>query len=274
MKDKLMNRTHLICYADHQMETSQRLCMRSAVEKAGIRYAHDYNPDFIQSDTDFVDRNARIWFAEQRGGGFGYWLFKPYICEYATRSTPTGDYVIYADAGVEFINPLEPLIEKMERTKQEILLFGNGHPHVIWCKKKVLEAMVPEWYRIPDIITTEQVQASVIIFKISEFTKLFMRQWLAWSEIPGFIDDSDNVGAPGVEEHYQDHRNDQSILTNLAINWGIPLHWWPVQYGHSLRPKYPYDAYPQLFYHHRFREEHWQQAGTTIEQFMALPKNQ
>jgi Cft2 family RNA processing exonuclease len=261
----------LICYADMNMSTSQKLCIKSALEKGAIDYAQDFSPDFIESDAEFVDRNKDTWYGQQRGGGFGFWLWKPYICEFTTRNASEGTYVVYADAGVEFLGSVQPIIEYMEKTEQEIFLFGNQHTHAMWCKKKVLESMLPNWHQIPGFESEEQVQASVIIFKVSKFTRLFMRQWLAWSEIPGFIDDSDNVG---LTEHFRDGRNDQAILTNLAINWGIPRHWWPVQYGHVVRSRYPADQfYGQIFYHHRWREEDWISNNMTIEQFQKQPKN-
>lgn len=260
----------LICYADHQMTTSQKLCVKSAKEKGGMLWAEDYNPDYIEADPDFADRNRNILDAQQRGGGSGFWLWKPYICEMASRCEEKETYIIYADAGVEFISSLDPIIDWMEKTGNEIFLFGNQHTHLMWCKKKVLEAMLPNWHSIPGLENEEQAQASVIIFKVSDFTRLFMRQWLAWCEIPGFIDDSDNIG---ITEHYRDHRNDQSILTNLAINWGIQRHWWPVQYGHIIRNKYPFDSfYGQLFFHHRWRESDWISNNVTIEEFQSLSK--
>ena len=35
----------------------------------------------------------------------------------------------------------------------------------------------------------EQVQASVILFKVNNKTKLLVKEWLAWGMIPGMIDD-------------------------------------------------------------------------------------
>lgn len=269
MKSTIPN-TILICYADEQMQTSQQLCIKSAREKADIELCSGYTPDFILSDTDFYLRNEATLEATQRGGGKGWWLWKPYIVEHALRDYAPGSYVIYADVGVEFISSIKPLIELMEKTKQEILLFGNGHTHLIWCKDRVLSAMLPGWWKTENIGKLEQVQASVMLFKVSDYTRRFAREWLAWSEIPGFIDDSDNTG---VTNMFRDHRNDQAILTNLAIREGIQLHWWPVQYGHVNKNNYN-DTYDQLFYHHRWREQDWHDNNMTIEQFQKLPKNQ
>lgn len=267
--------TTLVCYADDQMLTSQQLCIRSALEKGGIQCYAEYSPDTIKYDDGFYSRNERILEATQRGGGKGWWLWKPYIClDMLMRlncENNTGElkYLIYADAGVEFIDSMQHVIDSVEATGQDIFLFGNLHTHLLWCKSKVLQAMLPQWYDIDNIHTYEQVQASVIVFKVSEHAVDFARRWLAWSEIPGFIDDSDNTGI--VDNGYRDHRNDQAILTNLAIADSIPMHWWPAQYGQLIKEHYD-DSYPQLFYHHRWRETDWQDVNITIDQFMKLPK--
>lgn len=272
-EQKPIPNTHLICYADEQMQTSQNLCMLSAKEKGGLQFMTGFGPDVLHADTEFYHRNKTILEAQQRGGGYGYWLFKPYICCMKALDLIDGEYVVYADAGVEFINSIKPIIDKMEKTAQKIFLFGNGHRHVQWCKKRVLESMIPDWFNRP-MIEYEQVQASVIIFKVCDATRQFMREWLAWSEIPGFIDDSYDKGVPGTEGAYGAHRNDQSILTNLAILWGVPVHWWPVQYGKHNRNNYPNDNfYDQLFYHHRYRESDWLKYDRFYAEFMTENKS-
>ena len=272
---KQIPNTVLICYADEQMKTSQQLCITSALVKGGIEKYAAYDPAWIQSDDGFYSRNETILEAQQRGGGYGWWLWKPYICHYmlhhmhSEKTVEGAQYVVYADAGVEFISSIQPIIDAMEKTGQHIFLFGNGHTHALWCKKKVVEAMIPNWFEMPKFAEIEQVQASIIIFRVSQTSVEFTRRWLAWSEIPGFIDDSENVG---ITKHFRDHRNDQAILTNLAIQANLQVHWWPTQYGHVLKQNYQ-DHYEQLFFHHRWRELDWVNNNVNINEFMALPKN-
>jgi hypothetical protein len=268
--------TTLICYADHQMKTSQELCVTSAIEKGKINLYWTYDPELIQCDDGFYLRNQKILEEQQRGGGYGHWLWKPYMCLDALQRLHNGNdseelqYLIYADSGIEFIASISPIIEQMQKTGQNIFLFGNGHTHLFWCKKKVLQSMLPNWAYMPQLQEEEQVQASVIVFKVCQESIDFVREWLAWCEIPGFIDNSDNVG---LTNYYRDHRNDQAILTNLAILKGIQRHWWPVQYGKHTRGKYAADLYGQLFYHHRYRETDWENNKMSIQQFMLQPKN-
>jgi len=181
---------------------------------------------------------------------------------------------VYADSGIEFIASIKPLLDLMERNGEEILLFGNSHIHGCWTKKSCIERMLLDINKpLHDVLKHEQVQASVIIFKVSAFTEKFTREWLAWSELPGMIDDPHCAFEAEQFPGFREHRNDQSILTNLAIKYNLSLHWWPTQYGYHIKHKYPDEGYGQLFFHHRWRESDWQANNLTIEQFMQQPKN-
>jgi len=251
--------THLICYADEQMSISQQLCIASAKDKGKIDHVYSFGPNSI--DKFFRDRHKSILEAPQRGGGKGFWLWKPYIVEQAIRNLPEKDVLIYCDSGVEWLKPASWLIERMWNEgyegENDVFLFSNGHRHIDWCKAEVIASM----FRIypkdikPHLIINRQVQASVMLFRINEYTRDFCARWLAWSCIPGFIDDSFN---PALQlDEFREHRNDQSILTNLAIEDEVPLHWWPAQYWQSKKADFPRDNYPQMFYHHRLRNEEW-----------------
>jgi hypothetical protein len=263
-----MVKTTLVCYADSNMITSQRLCVKSGKEKAGIDYAQAFTPfDF---DPWFYKFNKEILEAPQRGGGTGFWLFKPYFVEQAVRNAKDGEYIIYADSGIEFITKSFHLILlRMETSRQPIFLFGNNHQHLAWCKREVARQMLGN-ADLQGYLSREQVQASVIIIKVNAYTRDFCKRWLAWAQVPGMIDDT--LREDQLQGVFSAHRNDQSILTNLAIQDKIPLHWWPTQYGHCIKSKYPTDIYPQLFYHHRYRESDWKNNGLSIEAFMQQDK--
>jgi len=276
--------THLICYADSNMSISQRLCTKSAKEVGKIDKVVEYSPHDI--DPYFFKRYRNILEAEQRGGGRGYWLWKPYIVDDYIRKTQPGDILIYCDSGVEWVNSVYRLIDQLfteiYEGENDIFLFSNGFRQIDWCKVEVMSKMfgVPgKWdYAGQGYTHYKQVQASVIIMRVNEYTREFASRWLAWSCIPGFIDDQ--LNATQLPE-FREHRNDQSIITNLAIEDGIKLHWWPAQYGGPLKGYHPDDTYPQMFYHHRRRNEEWlietQRLGLPIDQaiqrFMNQPKN-
>lgn len=261
----------LINYADDQMLTSQHICSVSGLKKGGITEVRQFSP--AQIDEGFFNRNEEILTGECRGGGTGFWLWKPYICELILREEAGNyDYIVYADSGVEFIASLQPIFDIMEKSGEQIFLFGNNHKHIHWCRKEIIQHM---WGIGPEDVYLnahfEQVQASVIIFKPTAFAHAVARAWLAWSQVPGFI--TDETTHPQIVD-FKGHRNDQSILTNIALQCRLKFHWWPAQYGFHVRNNYPdTDRYGQLFYHHRYRQHDWAKNGLTPEQFMNQPKH-
>jgi hypothetical protein len=231
--------------------------------------------------------------------GLGYWAWKPWIIlkllDGIGGSGPVvmpkkGDILIYSDAGVEFINNVSHIIELMD---QDIFLFGNNWEHAHWCKRDIVEAVWPWWERgrmlnmdgDQDVFVFsrfhkdnreqhwinvrrlawerfhKQCQASVIFFRVSDYSRAFVKEWLDWCLFEGgrLIDDSPSR-APNHPE-FRENRHDQAILTTLAYREGIKLHAWPAVYNRFLGQEFVYsregypesDNYPALFHHHRFR---------------------
>lgn len=171
---------------------------------------------------------------------------------------------------------------------QDIFLFGNNWEHAHWCKRDVIDEIVPlnywmkhwpERYRQKGyaLAVTEdgrvgwenfgkQVQASVIFFRVSDYTRKFVKEWLDWCLFEGgrLIDDSPSR-TPNHPE-FREHRHDQAILTTLAYREGIKLHYWPASYNdgafsYEKLPEYASDDYPILFNHHRKRNHEWEQVA-------------
>jgi hypothetical protein len=163
--------------------------------------------------------------------------------------------IVYADAGVEFINNVSHIIDRMD---QDIFLFSNMWQHSHWCKGDAMRAVFPDgkWEDFG-----KQVQASVIFSRVSDFSRAFVREWLDLCLTPGLIDDSPSI-TPNHEQ-FQEHRHDQSLLTCLAYKYGLSLHWWPAVYNRFSGPEFVYekgehvDTYPPIFHHHRLRNDQW-----------------
>lgn len=200
---------------------------------------------------------------ERRRGvrGLGHWSWKPHVINAALNSPVNfldlrdGSILIYADAGVEFINNVSHIISKMDA---DIWLFGNSWQHLHWCKMDAIKAVCPE---VALDMFNKQCQASVVFFRVSEWSRAFVKEWLDFCVQPHLIDDSPSV-LPNREE-FREHRHDQAILTCLAYKYGIPLHWWPAVYNRFTGPEFTYekgeyvDTYPPLFHHHRRRNHEW-----------------
>lgn len=236
--------TRLITFSDDNMTMAAEICHYSALQN-NVHEAKIYQPKDI--DAKFRKANAAIL---DQPRGCGYWLWKPYFIDRELKKMKDGEYLIYCDAGVEIINNVKHIIDRMAG---DIWLFGNKFQHVHWCKGGVMEDMWP----IDRASYDKQVQASVIFIRNSETSRMLISGWLKDCQRPGFIDDS-LMGFPNHPE-FKEHRHDQAILTCIYYRWKGPyvdLHWWPAMYngGTFTYEKTGYnDTYPVLFHHHRMR---------------------
>lgn len=107
----------------------------------------------------------------------------------------------------------------------------------------------------------KQAQASVIFFRVNDYTRAFVKEWLDWCLFEGgrLIDDS-----PSRTPNHPDfieNRHDQAILTTMAYREGIKLHEWFVKYeGYTPgRMKgYPRELERPFVFHHRRRNSEWE----------------
>lgn len=267
-------------------------CVNSAMDHGADHVTAWHHDHFAR--TYFYKENEKIC-AQPRG--LGYWIWKPYIILEAMKTLREGDYLIYLDAGVEVINNLKYIIDRM---KQDIFLFGNLWDHAEWCKRDIVEEILPA----PWEVFGKQVQASAIFLRVTSDVRAFIEEWLYWCRFEDgrLIDDSpsrtpnasgfaDNrydqailstlAVREGIEKHwwpatykggsvyppFKENRHDQAVLTTMAYRDKIGLHHWPVKYcmGTSQefdQPRGHYeDDYPVLFHHHRLRNHEWSVAA-------------
>ncbi len=240
----------LITYTDDRMTISAKLCVMSAIEQ-GADQVRMYSPKDLTHD--FKTKMAHV-LQHERGAGFYCW--KPFVCHLALQDMKEGDYLIWSDAGTTWKQNLSLLTDAMG--DESVLLFSNGWPHRDWCKMDTLDSMIiRERLDRKNILNGEakQVQASHIVFKMNKKSILLIAEWADWSMRHGMIDNEPSI-LPNVPT-FQEHRWDQAILTNLQIMHGLPLHWWPSNYGHHLPRLQPNDIYPAMFEHHRKRNNEW-----------------
>ena len=292
----MVSSTTLVTFSDDQMSRSRHLCIESALKHGidsvagphyfdpGIEYRDGFTFEWLKSQPIYEQMDARWW--TKRGAG--YWLWKPYLIDRVMSKLQDGDYLVYADAGVEFIDNIRYVIDRMD---QDVWLFGNNWWHEHWCKRDVIDAICP----LEDILKErgaacvnatgdglgwgffgKQVQASVIVLRVSDCSRQFVAEWLKWclhrerfstictDEWRYLIDDSPSK-APNHPE-FREHRHDQALLTTLAYREGISLHYWPAMYNdgafsYEKLPEYAGDDYPTLFHHHRKRNHEWSNAA-------------
>lgn len=223
------------------MKRSMLLCCESAL-KHGVDVTWPQNDDTISHE--FYKMNSDVL---KQGRGAGYWLWKPYFIFKALINAKDDDYVIYSDAGVEFVNSVHEIINRMD---EDIFFFTNGFLQKEWCKGDIMNK-INGWHTYENFNQT-QVQASVIFFRVNQRTRDFVKEWLLWCQMPGLIDDSPSR-FPNCKT-FAENRHDQAILTALQIKYGYKLHFWPTNYSEHIRhTAQPEDNYPTMFNHHRKR---------------------
>jgi hypothetical protein len=227
----------LVTYATSNMSFAREKCIQSALE-FGCDSVHenDLHDDFKMLNFDI--------FSQPRGAG--YWLWKPYLIYQAMSWMQDGDFLVYSDAGVQFVSDVRNITDRMD---EDIHFFSNGWNHVHWCKADCFNTIIPG-YPIED---KKQVQASNIFFRVNAKTKAFVKEWLCFCMMPGFIDDSPSL-TPNHPE-FREHRHDQAILTCLQIKYGYRLHWFPS--STALHLDRMGDLYGVMFLHHRRRNDEW-----------------
>jgi hypothetical protein len=238
----------LVTFCDASMSRAADLCVSSAYQH-GVDKAHLFTWDAIKGSS-FVRDNAEL-FAHPRG--IGYFAWKPYVILEAMKFCDENDFLVYSDAGIEFIDNLKYITDRMP-PGQDAFLFANAWQHIDWCKADTLYAI------LPDAKFEEfgfQVQASLLFFRVSQWSRDFVSEWLSYCIQPHLIDDSPSV-APNAPT-FREHRHDQAILHCLSVKHQIQLHWYPIVYNRFSGPMFTHekgehlDNYPPLAHHHRLR---------------------
>ena len=203
-----------LTFSDKNMTLAAYDCVQSALSFGADSSV--LNREF-NIDEEFYKANKKIL---DQPRGAGYWLWKPYFILKELEKAQEGDYIVYTDAGVNFVADIDELILDMD---SDIMVFANGWRHGDWCKGDVLKAMNCEQFA-----DRQQLQATCLIFYKSKTAVDFVREWLSWCIKPNFIDDTPST-TPN-QKTFREHRHDQAILTNLAYLNDLTLNRWCAQY--------------------------------------------
>jgi hypothetical protein len=231
-----------ISFADAKFSQSLAL-LRLSGRKRGIDEFRGYTPDH-PAVRHAKDENTEI-FALKRGAG--YWLWKPYILLDALSSVPDGTLVIYTDAGIRYVNDVDPLVTMAK--EKDFLLFHNpgGGPQSTWTKRDcfvLMHADTPKFWRLP------QLDAAIQVYRAGPPARYFLEEMKQAMRDPRILTDRPNeCGLPNFDD-FRDHRHDQSVLTILAHKQGIEAQVSPKS---VTTPDNPLPHAGAIFEHHRTR---------------------
>lgn len=237
-----------ISYADKAYKYAQRLNRKSAL-KFGADKAITYGPEQISES--FKQKNIEIW-NQKRGGG--YWIWKPYVIKDALNRVEDGDYVIYTDAGVAFVNDIHLLLHDMQRENMDIMVFSLPYLEGQYTKRDVFVLMGCD---SPEMVRTPQRLATYLIFRKSDQTMEFIEEYLKYVQDGRIVTDEANVMGMPNYEGFVENRHDQSVLSLLSKKYNLVAFRDPSQYGlvdnDNLKEIYERSTYPQIVDSHRNR---------------------
>lgn len=233
-------KTHLVSFATENFYKSQNILNESS-KSNGIDIVHSYSPNVI--DSNFVEEHNDI-INNFKNRGAGYWLFKPYIILDVMEKCDYGDYVIYVDSGINFINNINKILN---HTNEDIILFScHGHLNKTYTKRDCFYYMECDEN---EYINGNHTNAAIQIYKKTERSIKFVREYMHFCCDKRVITDVENVCGLSNYKEFVDHRHDQSVLSLLTIKNNIKTFRDPTQYGNQ----FDQNEYPQIFNHHRSR---------------------
>lgn len=212
--------------------TIQRLLIKGG----GVDYVFEFGPKDI--DKAFREKNKKILEAER---GNGYWLWKPYIVKQVLHKMNDGDWMVYSDSGMFYLNNVRQYITKLEQQGINAVNMGSYFKEGQYTKRDAFAFMDLD---APEYVDTPQRQGGVFLLKKNKVNVCIMEEWLAYAQDERIITDLPNQCGLDNYSDFIDHRHDQSILSLLGKKYGIPAKKLFVDFNHRKSSK------AILCYHH------------------------
>jgi hypothetical protein len=171
--------------------------------------------------TPFFAENRDIL---QRSRGQGYWLWKPYLIARALESSEDGDLIAYNDClpedGNVFGRSILPTLAWLSEGERRLAIARKPAPNSAWTKRDCfvhMECDAPAYWE------QDQLIATYMAFVASPSTRRLVADWLAFCRDARILTDEPNTCGLDDFPDFQDHRHDQSVLSNLVIRDGFTL---------------------------------------------------
>jgi hypothetical protein len=211
IKPMLKKSWHLVTYATGKFEDKQQFITNTHKDQFQI---HSYNDTWLKT-TNFYDENREIL---DHSTGAGWWVWKPFILLETIKKLNHGDFVVYCDCGDMFSPKVKNFVEThIDNDCCMLLLGGNLNKH--YTKRDCFVLMECDE---DDYWSAQQLEAGFMVWKVCEQTVKILEDWLHYCLDFRIVS---NVPSKLAEEFpdFVAHRNDQSILTNIAVKEGLAV---------------------------------------------------
>ena len=186
---------------------------KSALEIGKVDEHYIYGPDDI--DSEFKEKNKDIL---NRPRGNGYWLWKSYFIYKTFREKLNeGDYLIYTDAGILFMNSTYQLIDFLKKQKKEMWFYRLDIKERRYTKRDAFVLMDAD---TPFYSETYQYMAGIQVYKKSKYTEKFLEKLIYFSQDKRIITDDRNTQGLQNYPGFKDNRHDQTVLSLLIKKFG------------------------------------------------------
>lgn len=278
----LKDKRYLISFATVEFHESQQRLKKSAYAH-GVDKVFEYSQQDIRKTTFYRENRSIL---DQRRGA-GYWLWKPYLLLETLKKVPEESIVVYSDAGIEIIRDLEPLFTICKKNSPFALFSNAGHLNRTWTKRDcfvLMDCDTEEYWNGQNIL------ASFHLWRKCEKSLSFLEQWLSYSRDPRVLTDIANQCRRDNFPEFIEHRHDQSVLSILAIRWGLEIYRDPTQWGnpdkleeyrepgeflHNAYTSKPFrnSPYSTLLNHHREKKvPYWYRMQTWLYQMLRISR--
>ena len=202
-----------ITYSNEFYKRQIKLNRKSSLEIGEVDVHYSYGPEDL--DEKFKEKNKEILIGKK---GNGYWLWKPYfINKTIVENLNYGDYLIYTDARMIFMNSSYLLINFLEKNNASMWMNRLTLKESQWTKR---DAFILIGVDKPYYYDSNQYMAGIQIYKKTEYTVKFIQEWLYYCQDKRIITDSSNVLGKKNYKNFRENRHDQSALSLLIKKHG------------------------------------------------------
>lgn len=173
---------------------------------------------FSDLDESFTNQVTNILKIKR---GLGLCVWKPYIILEAFKNMQEGDLIIYLDSA-DMIHPniFSYLENKLIDNNMMLVPSPNRNLQKHFTKRDCFVMMDCDKQEYWDAL---QIEAGLIAVKKNDLTINILSEWLHYCKNDNIITDIDNVCGLENLPNFVTHRHDQSIMSNLAVKYQIPL---------------------------------------------------
>lgn len=205
----------LVTFASGQRYVDRQRTFTAAAAATGEFHAiESWSYDLFKASA-FFDQNRDIL---QLSRGQGYWLWKPYLIWRTLEASADGDLIIYNDCLPEDGNVLEhsilPMLAWLSDGARRIAIARKPAPNRAWTKRDCFHYMGCDDSRYWD---QEQVIATYFGFVVGPETRKLISEWLEFCRDARILTDIPNTCGLDNLSEFQEHRHDQSVLSNMLI---------------------------------------------------------